>query len=56
MSDPYVIAALAFQLFFLGTILKVMGGILTAVKDGFTEVVKGLEALDQKLHRISSGD
>ena len=56
MDNPYVLLGLAFQIFFLGTILKVMGGILAALKSGFNEVVKGLESIDRKLDSISSTD
>ncbi len=56
MDNTYVILGLAIQIFFLGIILRVMGGILAALKSGFTEVVKGLESIDQKLSNTSSAD
>jgi len=36
------------ELFFLGLIAVILLGILAAVKAGFNEVVRGLEALDRK--------
>ena len=56
MDNTYVILALAFQLFMLGIILRVLGGILAAVKSGFNEVVKGLESIDEKLSNLPSAN
>ncbi len=55
-STAYILIGLALQIFFLSIILRVMGGILAAIKSGFTEVVKGLESIDRKLDSSSSTD
>jgi hypothetical protein len=56
MDNPYVILGLAIQLVFLGSILRVMGGILAAVKTGLSEVIKGLESIDRKLDNLPAPD
>ena len=55
-STAYILIGLALQIFFLSIILRVMGGLLAAIKSGFTEVVKGLESIDRKLDSSSSTD
>ena len=37
------------EVILLAVIAVVLGGILAAIKSGFNEVIKGLEALDQRL-------
>lgn len=43
------IAQLAVEIVLFGWVLYVMGGILAAVKTGFSEVIKALESIDERL-------
>ena len=49
--DLFLLAALVIGVWAVGVVLA---GILAAIKNGFTEHVKGLEAINQRLAERSS--